>query len=70
VGTGWSVVWVGSAVGAFAVVGAAAVLAVTPRAALLAVVLTVELTGGLGLALPMAVAVATAATIGRRLPDA
>lgn len=68
-GIGWSLLWPGSPIGGFAVVGAAAVLAVTQRAPLMAAVLTVELTGGLALTVPVAVAVLIAITLGRRLTE-
>ncbi|WP_375484948.1 chloride channel protein [uncultured Jatrophihabitans sp.] len=69
-------VWPGEPAVAFAVVGAAAVLAVTQRAPVTAVLLTLELVGGgyaphgaLVLIVPMAVAVAVAAVVGAVLGE-
>jgi H+/Cl- antiporter ClcA len=68
--------WPGTPVGALAVVGAGAVLAVTQRAPITAVVLAVELThGGLALVVPLvlcaggALATAEATVAGRRHRD-
>jgi H+/Cl- antiporter ClcA len=60
-GTAYSILWPGTPVAGFAMIGAAAVLATTLRAPLCAVVLLLEFTGtGLDLVVPMALAVAGA----------
>jgi H+/Cl- antiporter ClcA len=67
----WTLIWPGAAVGAFAVVGAAAMLAVTQRSPLCAVVLAIELThSGLTLLVPILVAVGLASATDRLLPRA
>lgn len=70
-GTLWSYAWPGGSSGAYAVVGAAAVLAVTQRAPLTAAALALELTRtGPELLLPVLVAVAGALAVARLLPPA
>lgn len=60
-GTGFSMIWPGTAVVGFAMIGAAAMLATTQRAPLCAIVLVLEFTGtGLHLLVPMGLAVAGA----------
>jgi H+/Cl- antiporter ClcA len=62
----WSMAWPGASVAEYAMVGAAAVLAVTLRAPVTAIVLTLELTGtGQSLIAPITVAVALAVTTAR-----
>ncbi|WP_460775859.1 chloride channel protein [Microbacterium sp. GXF7504] len=62
----WSMVWPGTELAAFAVVGAAAFLASAIRAPITAVVLVLEFTGqGLAFSGPVIVAVAGAALVGR-----
>ncbi len=64
-GTLWGELWPGAPVGAYAVIGAAAVLATTQRAPLTAIVLTLEFTRtGLGLLAPMALCVGLAVVTG------
>jgi len=62
----WSMLWPGTELAAFAVVGAAAFLASAIRAPITATVLVLEFTGqGLGFALPLLIAVAGSAAVGR-----
>jgi H+/Cl- antiporter ClcA len=69
-GMAWSLLWPGTAVGAFALVGAAAMLAVTQRSPLCAVVLTIELThAGLTLLVPMLLTVILAVLIDRAIEN-
>ncbi len=69
VGSAWTALWPGSPAGAFAVVGAAAVLAATQRAPLTATVLVVEFTySGAELVVPVLVAVGCAVAVVRLLP--
>lgn len=64
----WSQVWPGGMAGAYALIGAAAVLAVTQRAPVTAVLIVLELTHtGLQLLAPMIVAVLLAVFVARRL---
>lgn len=64
----WSHLWSGTPSGAYALVGAAAVLATTQRAPLMAVVLAIEFThAGLSLVAPMLLAVALALGTGQVL---
>ena len=66
VGNGWSALWPGSSVAAFAVVGGAAVLAGSMQGPLAAAVLALELTGqGGALAVPIVLAVAEATIVAR-----
>jgi H+/Cl- antiporter ClcA len=65
-GAAWSLLWPGTPLGAFALVGAAAMLAVTQRAPLCAMALVLEFTHtGLVLLAPMLVAVAAAVAVAR-----
>jgi H+/Cl- antiporter ClcA len=65
-GTGWLLMWPGSQAGAFAIVGAAAVLAVTQQAPLTAAVLALEFThADLTLLVPVALAFGGAVAVGR-----
>jgi chloride channel protein, CIC family len=65
-GTGWLLMWPGSSAAAFAIVGAAAVLAVTQQAPLTAAVLAVEFThADLPLLVPIALATAGAVALSR-----
>lgn len=62
----WSMLWPGTELAAFAVVGAAAFLASAIRAPITAIVLVLEFTGqGLGFSVPVLLAVAGSAAIGR-----
>lgn len=66
----WGHLWAGSPPGAYALLGAAAVLAVTQRAPITAIVLIVEFThSGLTLIAPMMIAVALATITSRHLPS-
>ncbi len=68
---GWHAIWPGPSVTTCALVGAAAVLAVTLRAPLCAIALTLELTHtGLDVALPLVLAVAGAVLTARLLSPA
>ena len=68
-GNVWLLVWPGAPTAVFAVIGAAAVLATTQRAPLCAIVLVVEFTQtGLGLLIPMLIAVVGALLTARLLP--
>ncbi|MEO5831897.1 MAG: chloride channel protein [Nakamurella sp.] len=74
-GAGWSALWPGAPIAAYAMIGAAAVLATTQRAPLCAVVLVLEFTRtGLDLLVPMLLAVGGAAVtsylLGRSRPHA
>jgi len=65
-GYGWSLVWPGEPLGAFAIVGAAAVLAATTQGPISAVVLIMELTGhDRSLITPLILAVAAATLVSR-----
>jgi H+/Cl- antiporter ClcA len=65
-GLAWSQLWPGSPVGAFALLGAAAMIGASMQAPLAALALVLELThSGFGLMVPMAVAVVTATTVAR-----
>jgi H+/Cl- antiporter ClcA len=67
-GTGWLLMWSGSHPAAFAIAGAAAVLAVTQQAPLTAAVLAIEFThANLTLLVPIALAVGGAVAVGRAL---
>lgn len=67
-GHGWSALWPGGHVAAYAMIGAAAVLAAAMQSPLAAIALVVELThSGLGLVVPMVLAVAGATVVCRRL---
>ena len=69
-GAGWALLWPGSPPGAFAIVGAAAVLATTQRAPLTAAVLAVEFThSSLTLLAPIALAVGGAVVLSRAVLD-
>jgi H+/Cl- antiporter ClcA len=68
-GRAWILWWPGSPIGAFAVVGAAAVLATTQRAPLTATALAVEFThSGFPLLVPVLLAVGIATAVSRLLP--
>lgn len=70
-GTAWSMVWPGTGNAAFAMIGAAALLATTQRAPLCSIVLVLELTSsGLNLAVPMTLAVAGAMLTARAISPA
>lgn len=65
-GSLWGLMWPGSPVGAYAMIGAAAMIGAGMQAPLAALVLVLELTGtGLGLVLPMIVATALATAVTR-----
>jgi H+/Cl- antiporter ClcA len=67
-GTAWSLLWPGSSLAGFAIVGAAALLAVTQRAPLCAIVLALEFThSGVDIAVPVVVAVVLAVGTDRLL---
>lgn len=67
-GIAWSLIWPGSPAGAYALVGAAAMLGAAMQAPLAALALTLELTGGgFGLLLPMTAATVTAVLVARRI---
>ncbi len=67
-GEGWSQIWPGAAIGSYAVIGGAAVLAAGMQAPLAAVVLLLELTHKVdGLMVPMLIAVVEATVISRLL---
>lgn len=67
-GYAWSWIWPGVAQGAFAVVGAAAVLAATTQGPISAVVLMMELTGrDRSIIVPLLLAVATATLVSRSI---
>ncbi len=67
-GSGWSVVWPGEPLGAFAVVGATAVLAATTQGPISALVLIMELTGNdRALIIPLIVAIAGATLMSRTI---
>ncbi|SDP30668.1 H+/Cl-antiporter ClcA [Nakamurella panacisegetis] len=67
-GEGLTQLWPGSPIAACALIGAAAVLAAAQRAPLCAVVLVMELSGtGLALLVPIGLAVALAAAVGRAI---
>jgi len=69
-GAGWALLWPGSPPGAFAIVGAAAVLATTQRAPLTAAVLAVEFThSSLTLLVPIGLAVGGAVALSRAVLD-
>jgi chloride channel protein, CIC family len=64
----WSLAWPGTPAGAYALVGAAAMLGAAMQAPLAGVALTLELTGGgFALLIPMIVATVTATVIARRI---
>jgi H+/Cl- antiporter ClcA len=64
----WSTVWPGAPEGAFAIVGATAVLAATTQGPISAVVLMMELTGrDRSLVVPLLLAVATATLVARTI---
>lgn len=65
----WSILWAGSPVGAYAMIGAAAVLATTHRAPFTAIVLVLELTqSGNALLVPTIIAVVVAYMVSSRMP--
>jgi len=65
-GIAWSLAWPGSPTGAYAIVGAAAMLGAALQAPLTGLVLMLELTsGGFGIVLPMVAATVTAAAVAR-----
>jgi H+/Cl- antiporter ClcA len=67
-GAAWSLLWPGVPSGAYAMIGAAALIGAAMRAPLSALALMLELTHvGFGLMVPMAVAVVLATAVGRRL---
>ncbi|HEV7212050.1 MAG TPA: chloride channel protein [Blastococcus sp.] len=69
-GAGWALLWPGSPPGAFAIVGAAAVLATTQRAPLTAAVLAVEFThSSLTMLVPIALAVGGAVVLSHAVLD-
>ena len=64
----WSLAWPGSPAGAYALIGAAAMLGAAMQAPLAGLALTLELThGGFALLLPMIVATVTATVIARKI---
>jgi CIC family chloride channel protein len=68
IGIGWSHLWAGSPTGAFAMVGAAAMIGSSMQAPLTAVVLVLELThSGFGLMAPMIAATVSATAVTRYL---
>jgi len=67
-GLAWSLAWPGSPMGAYAMVGASAVLGASMQAPLAALVLVLELTqSGFGIAVPMIVATVIATTVARHV---
>jgi CIC family chloride channel protein len=67
-GMAWSYAWPGSPAGAYALVGAAAMLGAAMQAPLAGLVLTLELThGGFAIMIPLIVATATATVIARQI---
>lgn len=67
-GVGWTWLWPGSPVGAFALIGAAAMLGASIQAPLAGLVLVVELThSGLDLMVPIVAATALATVVARRI---
>jgi H+/Cl- antiporter ClcA len=65
-GAAWSLLWPGVPSGAYAMIGAAALIGAAMQAPLSALVLVLELTHvGFGLVLPMTVAVVTATAVAR-----
>ena len=67
-GAAWSSVWPGVPDGAYAMIGAAALIGAAMQAPLSALALMLELTHvGFGLMVPMTVAVVLAAAVARRL---
>ena len=64
----WSLAWPGSPAGAYALIGAAAMLGAAMQAPLAGLALTLELThGGFALLIPMIVATVTATVIARKI---
>ena len=67
-GIAWSLAWPGSPSGAYAVVGAAAMLGAAMQAPLTGLVLMLELTsGGFGIMIPMIAATVTATVVARQV---
>jgi H+/Cl- antiporter ClcA len=67
-GSGWNLLWPGSPSGAFAMVGAVAMIGASMQAPLTALVLVLELThSGFGLMVPMLAATATATAVARAI---
>jgi chloride channel protein, CIC family len=67
-GIAWSLAWPGSPAGAYAIVGAAAMLGAAMQAPLTGLALMLELTsGGLGIMIPMIAATATATVVTRQV---
>jgi CIC family chloride channel protein len=67
-GLAWSMAWPGSPVGAYAIVGAAAMLGAAMQAPLTGLVLMLELTsGGFGIALPLIAATVIASVVTRQV---
>ena len=67
-GIAWSLAWPGSPAGAYAVVGAAAMLGAAMQAPLTGLVLMLELTsGGFGIMIPMVAATVTATVVARQV---
>jgi chloride channel protein, CIC family len=65
-GIAWSLAWPGSPAGAYALLGAAAMLGAAMQAPLAALALTLELThGGFALLIPMIAATVTATAVAR-----
>ncbi len=67
-GIAWSLAWPGSPAGAYAIVGAAAMLSAAMQAPLTGLALMLELTsGGFGIMLPMVAATVTATVVARQV---
>jgi chloride channel protein, CIC family len=66
-GIAWSAAWPGSPVGAYALVGAAAMLGASMQAPLTALALIVELGGGYSLLIPMIAATVTSTVVARQI---
>jgi H+/Cl- antiporter ClcA len=67
-GIAWSLAWPGSPAGAYAVVGAAAMLGAAMQAPLTGLALMLELTsGGFGIMIPMVAATVTATIVARQV---
>ena len=68
VGIAWSLAWPGSPAGAYAIVGAAAMLGAAMQAPLTGLALMLELTsGGFGIMIPMVAATVTATMVARKV---
>jgi H+/Cl- antiporter ClcA len=67
-GIAWSLAWPGSPAGAYALVGAAAMLGAAMQAPLAGLALIMELTqGGFGIVIPLILATVTATVVARRI---